>query len=163
MSTETRVIEGDETAPGLIRSPNEPLRLLAEDADDLSIMSAALQDAILRPVDIVWEPAARRVTLALSRFCWECGGTRVMAAMQFGDVTAVKSRRLPRGPETPLELLAMDFMPGDAPGGRIIMMFAGGGDLRIDVECLDAVLTDLSERWPARIAPTHLAEEVETA
>lgn len=133
----------------------EPMRLLAEDADDLQIMSAALQDAILRPVDIVWEPAARRVTLTLSRFCWECGGTRVMSAMQFGDVSAVKSRRLPRGPETALELLAMDFLPADAPGGRVMLMFAGGGDLRIDVECLDAVLTDLSERWPTRAAPAH--------
>lgn len=136
----------------------EPLRLLAEDADDLQIISAALQDAILRPVDIVWEKGARRVTIALSRFCWECGGTRVMAAMQFGDVQAVKSRRLPRGPETALELLAIDFEPVDAPGGRVILMFAGGGDLRIDVECLDAVVTDLSERWPARVAPTHLEE-----
>ena len=141
----------------------EPLRLLAEDADDLHIISAALQDAILRPVDIVWEPSARRVTLALSRFCWECGGTRVMSAMQFGDVLSVKSRRLPRGPEHALELLAMDFEPGEAPGGRVIMMFAGGGDLRIDVECLDAVLTDLSERWPAKVAPTHLAEGPEPA
>ena len=141
----------------------EPLRLLAEDADDLHIISAALQDAILRPVDIVWEPSARRVTLALSRFCWECGGTRVMSAMQFGDVLSVKSRRLPRGPEHALELLAMDFEPGEAPGGRVIMMFAGGGDLRIDVECLDAVLTDLSERWPATVAPTHLAEGSEPA
>jgi hypothetical protein len=141
----------------------EPLRLLAEDADDLHIISAALQDAIMRPVDIVWEPQARRVTLALSRFCWECGGTRVMSAMQFGDVLSVKSRRLPRGPEHALELLAMDFEPGEAPGGRVIMMFAGGGDLRIDVECLDAVLTDLSERWPARVAPTHLAEGPEPA
>ena len=105
------------------------------------------------------EPGTRTLTLALSRFCWECGGTRVMAAMQFGDVTAVKSRRLPRLPETPLELLAMDFEPAEAPGGRVILMFAGGGDLRIDVECLDAVLTDLSERWPARMAPTHLDEE----
>ena len=138
------------------RKPVEPLRLLAEDADDLQIMSAALQDAILRPVDIVWEKAARRVTIALSRFCWECGGTRVMAAMQFGDVEAVKSRRLPRGPETALELLAIDFEPVESPGGRVILMFAGGGDLRIDVECLDAVVTDLSERWPARVAPTHL-------
>ena len=154
MSTE---VDGamEETA---IKTPVEPLRLLAEDADDLSIMSAALQDAILRPVDIVWEPGARRVTLTLSRFCWECGGTRVMAAMQFGDVSAVKSRRLPRGPETALELLAIHFEEADAPGGRVLMMFAGGGDLRIDVECLDAVLTDLSERWPARIAPTHLED-----
>jgi len=135
--------------------PVEPMRLLAEDADDLQIISAALQDAILRPVDIVWEPAARRVTLKLSRFCWECGGTRVMAAMQFGDVSAVKSRRLPRGPENALELLAMGFLPGEAPGGKVILMFAGGGDLRIDVECLDAVLADLSERWPARASPEH--------
>jgi hypothetical protein len=159
MSTEvTGATEGTAAKP-----PVEPLRLLAEDADDLSIMSAALQDAILRPVDIVWEPAARRVTLTLSRFCWECGGTRVMAAMQFGDVSAVKSRRLPRGPETALELLAMHFEEAEAPGGRVLMMFAGGGDLRIDVECLDAVLTDLSERWPARIAPTHLEDGSEPA
>ncbi len=82
-------------------------------------MSAALQDAILRPADVTWEPGARTVTITLSRFCWECGGTRVMAAMQFGDVLAVKSRRLPRGPETALELLAIDFEPGEVPGGRL--------------------------------------------
>lgn len=158
MSTEASI--ADDTPTG---SAPEPLRLLAEDADDLHIISAALQDAILRPVDIVWEPSARRVTLALSRFCWECGGTRVMSAMQFGDVISVKSRRLPRGPEHALELLAMDFEPGEAPGGRVTLMFAGGGDLRIDVECLDAVLTDLSERWPAKIAPTHLADGPEPA
>ena len=159
MSTEAEGV-ADETA---MKSPMEPLRLLAEDADDLSIISVALQDAIMRPKDIVWERNARLLTVALSRFCWECGGTRVMAAMQFGDVIAVKSRRLPRGPEIALELLAMDFEPGEAPGGRIIMMFAGGGDLRIEVECLDAVLTDLSERWPARIAPTHLEGSIEAA
>ena len=159
MSTDGEPVpsSGENLAQGA-RRPVAPLRLLAEDADDLQIISAALQDAIMRPVDIRWEKEARRVTVVLSRFCWECGGTRVMAAMQFGDVHAVKSRRLPRLPEQALELLAMDFHPAEAPGGRVIMMFAGGGDLRIDVECLDAVLTDLSERWPARIAPTHLDE-----
>ena len=146
----------DEGAAGESLAPMTPLRLLAEDADDLQIISAALQDAIMRPVDILWEKEARRLTVVLSRFCWECGGTRVMAAMQFGDVQAVKSRRLPRLPEAALELLALDFLPTEAPGGQVMMMFAGGGDLRIDVECLDAVLTDLSERWPARVAPTHL-------
>ena len=134
----------------------EPLRLLAEDADDLQIISAALQDAILRPIDIVWEKGARTLTIAFSRFCWECGGTRVMSAMQFGDVMGVKSRRLPRNPDASLELLALDFIPTEAPSGRVILMFAVGGDLRIDVECLDAVVTDISERWPARMAPTHL-------
>lgn len=157
--------EADPTAPKGGDAPATPaaaaippLHLLAEDADDLQIISAALQDAILRPVDIRWEKEARRLTVVLSRFCWECGGTRVMTAMQFGDVEAVKSRRLPRAPEAALELLALDFLPTEAPGGHVMMMFAGGGDLRIDVECLDAVLTDLSERWPARMSPTHLDE-----
>jgi len=155
MSTEVEAISDNDPAAEAL-SPMEPLRLLAEDAVDLQIISAALQDAIMRPVDIRWEKEARRLTIVLSRFCWECGGTRVMAAMQFGDVEAVKSRRLPRLPESALELLALDFEPTEAPGGRVILMFAGGGDLRIDVECLDAVLTDLSDRWPARVAPTHL-------
>ncbi|WP_292033252.1 MULTISPECIES: DUF2948 family protein [unclassified Brevundimonas] len=155
MSTEVEAVPDSDAAAEAL-SPMEPLRLLAEDAVDLQIISAALQDAIMRPVDIRWEKEARRLTIVLSRFCWECGGTRVMAAMQFGDVEAVKSRRLPRLPESALELLALDFEPTEAPGGRVILMFAGGGDLRIDVECLDAVLTDLSDRWPARVAPTHL-------
>lgn len=163
MNTEVGEAETETEAGAGTRASVEPLRLLAEDADDLHIISAALQDAILRPVDIVWEPSSRRVTLKLSRFCWECGGTRVMAAMQFGDVIAVKSRRLPRLPESALELLAMEFAPDEAPGGRVILMFAGGGDLRIDVECLDAVLTDLSERWPARLAPTHMSDEADPA
>ncbi|MFE9084122.1 DUF2948 family protein [Brevundimonas sp. NPDC003935] len=157
MSTEVETISDNDAAAEAL-APMAPLRLLAEDAVDLQIISAALQDAIMRPVDIRWEKDARRLTIVLSRFCWECGGTRVMAAMQFGDVEAVKSRRLPRLPESALELLALDFEPTEAPGGRVILMFAGGGDLRIDVECLDAVLTDLSDRWPARMAPTHLDE-----
>lgn len=139
----------------------EPLRLLAEDDHDLAILSAALQDAVLTPSDIVWEPSARRVTLSLSRYCWECGGSRVRAALQFGDVQAVKSRRLPRLPDAALELLALDFAPVEAPGGRVILMFAGGGDLRIDVECLDAVLVDLDQPWRVEKTPSH-GDETET-
>ncbi|MDP3401622.1 MAG: DUF2948 family protein, partial [Brevundimonas sp.] len=76
MSTEI-----DALTPPQPDTPPEPLRLLAMDVEDLQFVSAALQDAILRPVDIVWERSSRQVTLTLSRFCWECGGTRVMAAM----------------------------------------------------------------------------------
>ncbi|WP_269513881.1 DUF2948 family protein [Brevundimonas subvibrioides] len=155
MTTEPLTAEEDE-AIRAAGGNNAPLRLLAEDDQDLAIISAALQDSILRPADIVWEKGARRLTIELSRFCWECGGTRVRAAMQFGDVQAVKSRGLPRLPDAPLELLAIHFIEGEAPSGKVILMFAGGGDLRVDVECLDAVVADLSERWQASVTPTHL-------
>ena len=140
---------------GDAKPPPEPLRLLAQDEDDLQIVSAALQDAILRPRDVVWEKAARRLTVTLSRFCWECGGTRVVSALQFGDVVAVRSRRLARGPDAMLELLAIHFEPGDAPGGTAFLMFAGGGDLRVDLDCVDVVVADLTPRWPAQAQPAH--------
>ncbi len=136
----------------------EPLRLLAHDDHDLTIVSAALQDSVLKARDIVWEKSARKLTITLNRFCWECGGTRVAAALQFGDVVGVKSRRVPRLPDSALELLAIHFEPVEAPGGRVILMFAGGGDLRVDVECIDAVAVDLSDRWPTAAPPDHEAE-----
>lgn len=141
--------DGDETRP------LEPLRLLAHDEDDLRIVSAALQDAILRPRDVKWEREARRLTVTLSRFCWECGGTRVLSALQFGDVVAVRARGLSPQGEAMQELLAIDFVPGDPPGGSAVLMFAGGADLAVEVECLDLVLADLSDRWRARARPEH--------
>ena len=52
-------------------------------------------------------------------------------------------------------LLSADFEPGDAPGGDVLLRFAGGGDLRLEVECIDAAMADLSEPWPAKRAPAH--------
>ncbi len=81
------------------------LRLLVEDAEDVKVVSAALQDAVAKVGDIHYEPAARRLTIALNRFRWEAaggraGGERVRAALQVGGVLAVKARRIRREPRT---------------------------------------------------------------
>src|SRR6202041_1001412 len=105
-------------------------RLLAEDADDLEVISAAIQDAIAHVGDLEWDPKGRRFTLALNRFRWEAPGLllggRVRAGLQFGSVLAVKSRNLRREPrDAVVELLAVRFEPGaDAPGGRVRLAFA---------------------------------------
>jgi hypothetical protein len=135
----------------------EPLRLLALDADDLDVISAALQDAIVKVGDITFEPKARRLTVAFNRYRWEAGGrTRVRAALQLGYVDGVQVRRIRRSPkDAVLELLALAFEPADAPGGVVVMTFAGGGDLRAAVECVDAVLADVSQPWPTPRSPVH--------
>ena len=137
----------------------EPLRLLAEDADDLKVLSAALQDAVAKLGDVRYEPAARQLTIALNRYRWEADGRRrerVRAGLQFGGVLGVQSRNLRRdAADAVVELLAIAFEPGEAPGGHVVLTFAGGGDLRIAVECLDAALADLSQAWPARGLPEH--------
>lgn len=135
------------------------LRLLAEDADDLGVVAAALQDAVGKIGDISYEPAARRLTLVFNRYRWEGkGGERVRAALQIGSVLKVQARRLRRGArDAVIELLNVSFEPGEAPGGAVVFTFAGGGDLRAEVECLDLVLADVSEPWPTPRTPNHEA------
>ena len=134
-----------------------PLRLLAQDEADLSIISAALQDAVAKVGDIMFEPKARRLTITFNRFRWEAGERqRVRSGLQLGGVLGVKARKVRRErPDAVLELLALTFDAGDAPGGSLVFSFAGGGDLKAEVECVDAVLADLSQPWPTPRAPTH--------
>jgi hypothetical protein len=138
---------------------DEPLRLLAEDAEDLKVIAAALQDAVAKIGDIRFEAGPRRLTVAFNRFRWEAGGQareRVRSALQVGGVLSVQARRLRReAPRAVVELLTVDFEPGEAPGGAVMLTFAGGGDLRCEVECLDLVLADVSGPWPARGEPGH--------
>jgi hypothetical protein len=133
------------------------LRLLAEDAEDLQVISAALQDAVLKVGDIHWEPTARRLTFELNRFRWETDTPeRVRAGLQLGGVLSVKARGIRRtAKDAVLELLALRFLPGEAPGGQVVFEFANDGDLSAEVECVDAVLADISEAWPTKHAPSH--------
>lgn len=136
------------------------LQLLAADAEDLKVISAALQDAVGAIGDIRFEKGPRRLTITLNRFRWEAGakrgGERVRSALQLGGVLEVKSRNLRRdAPKAVVSLLSVGLEPGEPPGGTIVFSFAGGGELRAAVECVDVVLADLSQPWPTRNRPTH--------
>ena len=138
----------------------KPLRLIAQDPGEVTALSAALQDAVGKIGDFLYEPAQQRFTLALNRYRWEAGakgrGQRVRTALQAGSVIAAKARRLKQGSdEAVVCLLSVAFEPGEAPGGALVFTFAGGGELRLDVECVDMVMADLSEPWRAVRRPAH--------
>jgi hypothetical protein len=129
---------------------NAPLKLIALDADDLAVISAHVQDARVQTTDIVWRQDEKRLVVGMSRLDWEqtlAGETcprRLIAALRFDRVLACKSRKieLERSDAT-LELLGIEFHPGEAPGGSALLLFTHGGALRLDVECLECELTDL--------------------
>jgi hypothetical protein len=141
-----------------VADPVATLKLLAQDAEDLAVISAALQDAVGKVGDIHFEPGPRQLTVALNRFRWEATGAkeRIRSAVQVGGVMGLKARKIRRDAKRAvLELLAVTFEPGEAPGGAVIFEFAGGADLRAEVECLDVVLADVSRPWPATAEPSH--------
>jgi hypothetical protein len=141
---------------------NEALRLLAEDGGDLDVMSAAAQDALLRVADVHFDPKARRFTAQISRFRWETADAqkpfeRVASVLAFESVLGVKSRRFRTGaPDAIGSILALRFDPAaEPPGGAVSIVLAGGGEIALDVECLDAVLFDTEKVWRTPRRPDH--------
>ena len=128
------------------------LKLIALDADDLAVISAHVQDARVQTPDIIWRQGEKRLVVGMSRLDWEqtlageAEPRRLVAALRFERVLSCKSRNIDLGaPEAALELLGIEFHPGDAPGGSAVLLFNHGGALRLDVECLECQLTDLGD------------------
>lgn len=135
------------------------LRLAAADSEDLQVLSARLQDAVLKLRDMSWQPKKRRFAAVVNRLQWEEGGkTRVRAGLHFDGVLQVRSHKLKMGAdEAVIDLLAVTFTPngGEDPGGVVELVLAGGGAIRLTVECIQAELADLTGSWAARGTPNH--------
>jgi hypothetical protein len=145
------------------------LKLVALDGDDVEVLSAHLQDAVVKAADIRWRPAEKRLVLALNRFDWEAANgaapefRRRRAALRFERVTACKCRNCAATQKNMvLNLLAVSFEPTDQPAGVITLLFSGGAALRLEVECLEAELADLGPTWVTECCPAH-AVDGETA
>jgi Protein of unknown function (DUF2948) len=141
------------------------LRLIALDTEDLAILSAHLQDAVLKVKDIHWLPGDRHFVLLMNRFVWEAAGAsgrkreymRRRSALHFARVTKVQSSGIGRQQgDAVLNLLAVTFEPGESPSGDIVLEFAGGATIRLSVEVLEAELTDLGPAWSTPHAPRHM-------
>ena len=126
------------------------LKLIALDADDLAVISAHVQDARVRTSDIIWRQGEKRLVVGMNRLDWEqtlSGETsprRLIAALRFDRVLSCKSRNIDlHSSQAGLELVGIEFHPGEAPGGSAVLLFSRGGALRLDLECLECELTDL--------------------
>ena len=143
-------------------SDRDRLKLLALDEEDLAVLSAYVQDAVLKVGDLAWLPKEQRFALAMNRFIWENaeGARRTYerrrAVLSFDRVTRVSTSHIRRDrPDAVLELLAVEFEATDAPAGAVTLIFAGGGALRLEVECIEARLADLGVAWATAARPVH--------
>ncbi len=139
------------------------LRLVAFDQEDLAVISAHLQDAIVRVGDLAFLPKERRFALVGRRFDWEGGPDeaprRRLTGLHFERVTGVRCKGVDRAhPDAILNLLAITFEDGEKPSGTATLIFAEGGAIQIDVECIELQMKDLGPVWGAESRPNHEAE-----
>ena len=143
------------------------LKLIAFDAEDLGVVSAHLQDAVMRVGDMAYLPSQRRFAAILNRFDWERVANEASAAndaefqrrrsaLRFDRVLHAQIRNVkPSADSRILSLLAIQFEAGDPPGGLVTLTFSGDAAIQLQVECIEAELRDLGLEWPTHSKPQH--------
>jgi hypothetical protein len=136
----------------------KPLKLRAKDSEDVQVISAILQDAIVPVVDIVYRPEEKDFVMIAQRFCRDKEGQgdcfeRIRAAVHVTGVAGVQRQGIDQGkPDTMLDLLAV--MPEK---GSLQFVFAGGGKIKLKLADWSLILEDFGEPWPAVCEPCHEA------
>ncbi len=143
------------------------IALRAETKDDLPVIAALVQDAVLPITEIAWEAKSRRLALLINRFRWEDKAQaeaekrpyeRVRSLLVISDVTHVASMGIDRSDrDVVLSILDITFEETEDGAGRVTLMLAGDGALAADVECLDVDLRDVERpyRAPSGKVPHH--------
>jgi hypothetical protein len=145
----------------------EDLKLIALDPEDLQVLSCHLQDAVIRVGDMAYLKAEMRFAAIANRFDWERAARddsgayqRRRAGLRFERVKAARIQGFDlNSKDTALELLALTFETAEDPSGAITLHFAGGGAVRLEVECIEAELRDLGAAWRASSKPVHASDD----
>ena len=143
----------------------DSLKLLALDAEDLSVVSAHLQDAVFKTDGLAYDARHQVFSLAVNRFVWEKAGARGKnferrrAVVAFKRVSAVRSLGIDRkDKESVFSLLAVNFaQKGEGPDGTLELVLSGNASVALDVECVEVQLADTGGAWETSLKPRHPA------
>jgi hypothetical protein len=146
-----------------------PVRLRAEDVEDLAVMAALLQDARITLREMVFDPDENRFIAAFTRYRRElqsdpasCDGlTERRSALRFDCIASVKHKNLdPSDIDRELSLLTVATAPGDRHLMHVELIFDDGVQIQLRTDCIDALLEDFGEPQSCRKTPCdHFAEE----
>ncbi len=141
------------------------LKLSALDVEDLAVISAHMQDAVLLLCDMSYSPRRRQFALLANRFAWDKAQSpeRRRTGLHFDRVLAVKTLNIDLSEKDEvLSLLSISFAETDAPAGEVLLSFSEGATVRLLVECLECQMADLGPAWSAAGVPHHPLDEDET-
>jgi hypothetical protein len=139
------------------------LKLRAEDAEDIGVIAACLQDALIPFGDMKFFPDEARFMLVANRFRWENLSARsgaekyerVNCGICFDGVKAVRCRGIEqKKPGDLLEILTIV-----AEDDSLTLVFAGDAVIRFEIDRVHCRLEDFGESWPTQWRPQHPLED----
>ena len=134
------------------------LRLMAFEAEDVAIISASCQDALFLAKDINYSQKSRRFSILIQRFRNEDAtkSTRVTSLLSFEAILNVSARAVNPQSNVPQAILSIRFEPDTVPpSGKITIELAGGGQIQLNVECVEIILGDIYDARDAKTRPNH--------
>ena len=142
------------------------LRLTALDTEDLAIISAQMQDAVLLAGDMRYDPKRKQFVLLANRYAWDetKAPQRRRTGLHFDRVLSVRTLHMSHlEKDEVLSLLSVTFAELDAPSGEVLLTFSEGATIRLGVECLECQMADLGPAWAAIAVPHHDTGEEDPA
>jgi hypothetical protein len=132
------------------------LKLHAQSSDDIEMLSALLQDALIAGADMVFDKAENTFMLVANRYCWELQDAgqqmRCMCGVKFGTIGAVRTRGMTADKTQFYNLLAIEY---DKAAQHIMLVFSGGVGIQLEVSSIMIIVRDLAEPHPSFARPDH--------
>ena len=139
------------------------LKLLAASNDDLRVIAAHLQDAIVSAKDIANLKKNRIFLIQLNRFMWEDvekgvfrKNKRIRTILKFDNVISVLSKNINlKVDKNFLDFLTIesDLLPDKTY--EIKLIFSGNAVIKIKAEVIDVTLDDQASSWETKTQPKH--------
>ena len=139
------------------------LKLIARTVEDLRVVSAHLQDAIVNTNDIANLKKNKILLLQLNRFMWEDvekgvfrKNKRIRSILKFENVIKVKSRNINlAGKDKFLDFLTIETNQMIDNNYEMKILFAGDSIVKVTAEVIEVTLDDQGEAWDTKNKPKH--------
>ena len=134
---------------------HSPLKLMARSGEDIPVLSALLQDALLAGVDMQYIAAEKAFICLLNRYCREAEKEppqRRLCGLKIGQVEQVQTRQIASEKGQFYNLLSIAYEEAE---NLLILTFSGGAAIRLFIGEITITLRDVAEAHPSFARPAH--------
>ena len=139
------------------------LKLIARTKDDLRVVSAHLQDAIVNISDIANLEKNKIFLMQLNRFMWEDvekgvfrKNKRIKSVLKFDNIVKVYSKNISQMEKSKfLDFLTIETIQMPDNNYEMKLIFSGNSMIKVISEVIDVTLDDQGEAWDTKNMPKH--------